>query len=86
MAKTIHRTEYRVLLKLLKEHRVRAGVTQTAVSAALERSQSFMSDIERGVRRLDLVELKDICAVLKISLGPFVQEFEQALPRRQKRN
>ena len=86
MAKTIHRTEYRVLLKLLKEYRVRAGVTQTDVSKALERSQSFMSDIERGVRRLDLVELKDICTVLKIGLGRFVQEFEQALPRRHKRN
>jgi hypothetical protein len=45
-----------------------------------------MSDIERGVRRLDLVELKDICTVLKIGLGRFVQEFEQALPRRHKRN
>jgi transcriptional regulator with XRE-family HTH domain len=86
MAKTIHRTDYRVLLKLLKDHRVRAGVTQTNVSKALERSQSFMSDIERGVRRLDLVELKDICAFLKIGLGQFVEEFEQALPRRQKRN
>jgi transcriptional regulator with XRE-family HTH domain len=86
MAKTIHRNEYRVLLKLLREHRVRAGVTQTDVSTSLERSQSFMSDIERGVRRLDLVELKDICAVFKIGLGRFVQEFEQALPRRHKRN
>ena len=85
MAKTIHRTEYRTLLKLLKEHRVRAGITQTDVSTALERSQSFMSDVERGIRRLDLVELKDICAVLKIGLGRFVHEFEQALPRRHKR-
>ena len=86
MAKTIHRNEYRALLKLLKEHRVRAGITQTQVSTALERSQSFMSDIERGVRRLDLVELRDICAVLKLGLKEFVQDFEQALPRRQKRS
>jgi transcriptional regulator with XRE-family HTH domain len=86
MSKTIHRNEYRTLLKLLKQHRLRAGVTQTEVSTALERSQSFMSDIERGVRRLDLVELKDICGVFKIGLGQFVQEFEQALPRRHKRN
>jgi transcriptional regulator with XRE-family HTH domain len=86
MSKTIHRTEYRVLLKLLKQHRVQAGITQTACSTALGRSQSFVSDIERGVRRLDLVELKDICGVLKISLIRFVEEFEQALPRRHKRN
>jgi len=32
------------------------------------------------------VELKDICAVLNIGLGRFVQEFGQALPRRHKRN
>lgn len=55
------------------------------MSTALNRSQSFMSDIERGVRRLDLVELRDICAVFKIGLDQFVQEFEQALPRGQKR-
>jgi DNA-binding XRE family transcriptional regulator len=86
MAKTIHRHEYRVLLKLLKEHRIQAGVTQTDVSAALGRSQSFMSDIERGVRRLDLVELHDILGLLKIDLKRFVQEFERSLPRRHKRN
>lgn len=85
MSKTIHRNEYRVLLKLLKEHRVRAGVTQTECSTALGRSQSFMSDIERGVRRLDLVELRDLCVVLRISLEQFVREFEQAVPRRGKR-
>jgi len=86
MPKTIHRNEYRVLLDLLKEHRVRASVTQNEVSVALKRSQSFMSDIERGVRRLDLVELRDICTFLKIGLSRFVQEFEQGLPRRHKRN
>lgn len=85
MAKTIHRNEYRVLIDLLKEHRASAGVTQMEVSAALKRSQSFISDVERGVRRLDLVELKDICAVFGIGLGRFVQEFERALLSRRHR-
>lgn len=84
MPKTIHRNEYRVLLNLLKEKREQAGVTQEVCSAALGRSQSFMSDIERGVRRLDVVELRDICAILKTTLGEFVREFEHALPRRRR--
>jgi transcriptional regulator with XRE-family HTH domain len=86
MSKTIHRSEYRVLLKLLKQTREEAGVTQENCSAALGRSQSFMSDIERGVRRLDVMELRDLCAVIKTTLPEFVREFEQALPRRGKRS
>ena len=86
MAKSIHRQEYRILLDLLKTHRLHAGVTQTDVSTALHRSQSFMSDVEHGVRRIYLLELRDICAVLKISLTRFVQEFEQSLSRRGKSN
>lgn len=84
MPKTIHRTEYRTLLRVLKEKRVQAGVTQEACSAALGRSQSFMSDIERGVRRLDLVELRDLCGLLKTTLGEFIEDFERALSRRKR--
>lgn len=86
MPKTIHRSEYRILLQLLKERRIQAGITQTECSEALGRSQSFMSDVERGVRRLDLVELRDLCAVLKIRLEEFVHEFERALSRRRHRS
>lgn len=81
MPKTIHRPEYRVLLQLLKKKRIKAGVTQVECSAALGRSQSFISDVERGMRRLDLVELRDWCGVLKVNLPKFVQEFERALSR-----
>ena len=85
MTKSIHRLEHRVLLELLREQRLEAGLTQTQVSSELGRSQSFMSDVERGTRRLDLVELRDLCAVLKTDLVTFVGTYERALARNRRR-
>lgn len=81
MPKTIHRREYAVLLRLIKEQRQRGGLTQTQCSAALDRPQSFMSDVERGARRLDVVQLRDLCRVLGTDLPTFVRAFERALVR-----
>ena len=77
--KSVYRDENLILLRLLKQCRVEAGMTQAAFAQALERPQSFASDIERGLRRLDLVQLRDICKALNISLIEFVQRFENEL-------
>lgn len=82
MSKTIHRSEYEVLRQCLRAHRVEAGITQTQLSQQLGRSQSFVSDVERGVRRLDLLELRDICELIGQDLVTFVQEFEAKLASR----
>lgn len=79
MEKSVYRDENLVLLRLLKQCRVDAGMTQAQFAQALERPQSFASDIERGLRRLDLVQLRDICKALNISLVEFVQRFENEL-------
>ena len=81
MPKTIHRQEYRVLLSLLRQRRQEAGITQVECSAALRRSQSYVSDIERGVRRLDVVQLRDLCEVLGQDFVAFIRDFEKALAR-----
>jgi len=79
MAKTIHRTEYEVLLRRLRELRIDAGVTQVTLSGQLGRSQSFISDVERGVRRLDALELRDICFLLGSDLKTFIDGLESEL-------
>ncbi|EMO9850851.1 TPA: helix-turn-helix transcriptional regulator [Pseudomonas aeruginosa] len=79
MTKAIYRPEYAVFLKLLKRHRIAAGLTQEACSKALDRPQSFMSDVERGSRRLDIIQLRDLCLVLSLDLSTLILEFEQAL-------
>jgi len=85
MSKTIHRDEYKVLLRLIRECRVKAGLTQAEFSAKLGRGQSYVSDIERGVRRLDLMQLRDACIVLQIGLPKFVRDFERELKGRTRR-
>jgi transcriptional regulator with XRE-family HTH domain len=79
MPKTIYRPEHAVLLSLLKKHRKAAGLTQVQCSKALERPQSFMSDVESGTRRLDIVQLRDLCKVLGVGLAELVEEFENLL-------
>lgn len=79
MTKSLYRDENMVLLKLLKEHREASGMTQGEFAKALGRPQSFVSDMERGLRRLDLIQIRDICQVLGIGLVDFAARFEQAL-------
>jgi transcriptional regulator with XRE-family HTH domain len=79
MPKTIYRPEHTALLSLLKKHRKAAGLTQVQCSKALERPQSFMSDVESGTRRLDVVQLRDLCKVLGIGLTDLIAEFEKSL-------
>ena len=79
MEKSVYRYENLVFLKLLKQCRVEAGLTQDDFAKALDRPQSFVSDVERGLRRLDLIQLRDICQVLGTSLSSFVQHFEDEL-------
>jgi hypothetical protein len=38
-----------------------------------------MSDVESGTRRLDIVQLRDLCKVLGIDLQDLIAEFEKSL-------
>ena len=58
-----------------------AGVTQVDLSSALGRSQSFISDIERGVRRLDIIELRDVCRLVGMDLAHLIRQFEIELQK-----
>ncbi|MDF3161696.1 helix-turn-helix transcriptional regulator [Pseudomonas proteolytica] len=75
MPKAIYRTEYDVFLKLLKARRIKAGLTQAECSSALGRPQSFISDVERGTRRLDIIQIHDLCKVLKCDLVELIRDF-----------
>lgn len=79
MTKAIYRREHVIFLQELKRMRAESGMTQAQCSAVLGRPQSFISDVERGVRRLDMVQLRDLCQVLGSDLVSFTKTFEQAL-------
>lgn len=86
MPKAIYRTEYNVFLALLKDRRIAAGLTQVQCSTALGRPQSFMSDVERGVRRLDIIQIYDLCAVLGCDLTALIRDFVGAIATKPQRD
>jgi transcriptional regulator with XRE-family HTH domain len=78
-AKSIHKTEYQMLLELLVEIRNKAGLKQAELAALLQRSQSYVSNVERGGRRLDLLQLREYCQACDQDLVSFVRRFEKAI-------
>jgi transcriptional regulator with XRE-family HTH domain len=79
MDKTIYSREYAVVLRLLRAAREKAGITQVKLAEKLGLTQSFVSKIERGDRRLDIVQLRTVCQVFGLSLLEFVKQLEAQL-------
>ncbi len=78
MEKSLHSTEYRLLLEMLRAAREKAGLTQEDLAVKLSATQSFVSKCERGERRLDVIELRHWCDAMEISLPAFLKKFDQA--------
>jgi transcriptional regulator with XRE-family HTH domain len=76
MEKSIHTTDHKKLQRLLKQVRLGAGLRQEDLAELLGKPQSFVSKYEKGDRRLDLIELRQICEAVGISLTDFVKRFE----------
>lgn len=76
MGRTIHTPEHRRLVVLLRGLREAAGLRQVELAERLGRPQSFVSKYESGERRLDLVELREICQALGASVVELVQRWE----------
>ena len=58
MSEAIYEKEYREFLGLLKRARQEAGFTKEEVAKKLKKPQSYVSKIESGERRLDVIEFK----------------------------
>lgn len=67
MEKSIHSSEYARFLALLRDTRVQSGQTQEDLVTKLNATQSFVSNCERGERRLDLVELAAWCCAQRLA-------------------
>ena len=82
MEKSIVSRKYRVFLDLLVETRKGKKVTQVALAKKLKTDQSTVSKMERGERRIDVIELRSICWAIKVPLVDFVAEMEERLKSR----
>jgi transcriptional regulator with XRE-family HTH domain len=64
MAKSIFTEEHRRFVSALRAVREAEGVTQVQLSERLGRNQSYISNIERGQRRIDVIEFMHIAEAL----------------------
>jgi len=67
------------LWKLLRILRTESNQTQKALAARLDRPQTYVSKYELGERRLDLLELYDICHACGVTLAELVKRIEPDL-------
>jgi transcriptional regulator with XRE-family HTH domain len=62
--KSIHGLGQRTLCELLKARRIAKGLTQQQFAKRLKAPQSFVSKVEAGERRLDVVEFFEYVTAL----------------------
>ncbi len=62
MTKSVFTDAYAVLLETLVAARISAGVSQTELAQRLGRPQPFVSYIESGERRIDVIEF---CVIMR---------------------
>ena len=67
------------LQELLKQTRLDAGLRQVDLAKRLGQPQSYVSKYESGERRLDLLELRQVCESVGIALEKFVKKFEDSI-------
>jgi len=79
MKRTRKEIQNEKLLKLLKRIRQDRGIRQVELANRLGVPQSFVSKYESGDRRLDVLELRQVCEAIGISLEEFIRELEENL-------
>lgn len=79
MGKTIHSSEYRLMINLLRSKRENANITQKQLSEKLNLKQAMISKIETCERRIDVIELRHYCNAIEISYVEFIIELNKIL-------
>jgi len=72
--------ELLTLGRVLVETRERAGLKQSDVAARLGLPASYLSKVENGTRRLDVIELIRIADAMGIDPAEIVRDIKERLP------
>ncbi|MBX3587764.1 MAG: helix-turn-helix transcriptional regulator [Ramlibacter sp.] len=75
MFKTRYSRRYKQFLLALRAAREAKGITQVEVANKLRMDQSWVSKVERGERRLDVVELELWCHAIGIDVREFIASY-----------
>ena len=72
MTDTIQRKQYKRLVEKLKDSRLEIGMTQVEVADKLKKPQSYISKVESGEQRIDVIEPKSFANLYKKRLDYFL--------------
>jgi len=73
MPRAIYTEDHNKIVECLKKARLDAGLGQVEVAEKLGKTQSYVSKIESGQRRFDVLQLKEFAKLYKKSLDFFIQ-------------
>lgn len=73
MPRAIYQEEHKKIVERLKQARVESGLGQVEVAEKLGRTQSYVSKIESGQRRFDVLQLKEFAVLYRKPLEYFVK-------------
>jgi len=76
-----NRKNQKALVSLLRQVRIDAGLRQSDVAKALHMPQSVVSKYESGERRLDILELREVCKATGLTVQDFIERLERMLAR-----
>ena len=73
MKKAIYSKEQKCLVYKLKEARKQARLDQNTAAKLLKTTQSYISKLESGQCRIDVIQLKEIAKVYKKKVNFFIK-------------
>ena len=73
--------ELKILGEVLVRARERAGLKQSDVAARLSLPASYLSKVENGTRRLDVIELIQIAEAMNSDPADIVRDLKRSLRR-----
>jgi transcriptional regulator with XRE-family HTH domain len=79
MRKSLHTKQNEIFLHLLREHRCAHRLRQADLARLLASAQATVSKVERGERRLDIIELRNWLAALGVDFLGFMHSLDERL-------
>ncbi|OIO07671.1 hypothetical protein CO115_04610 [Candidatus Falkowbacteria bacterium CG_4_9_14_3_um_filter_36_9] len=73
MSESIYSKDHQYLIEQLKKARHEARLDQKAVAKLLSKTQSYVSKIESGQRKIDVIQLKKFAYLYKKNINYFIK-------------
>jgi transcriptional regulator with XRE-family HTH domain len=78
---SLYSPDHEVLITLLRDLRLEAGLSQEDAAEAIQRPQSYISAIEVGQRGLDVLQVRELSTLYGVAFQRFATLFEKRLDK-----